>query len=49
LEHAGVKESLRTGIRMTLRLQVKEEKKGEVWLVKRRGRSVVQDVSPKIS
>jgi hypothetical protein len=48
LEHAHVRESLRTGIRMTLRLQVKEKNVGGVWIVKRRGRSVVEVISPKI-
>src|SRR6185437_13303001 len=48
LDHAHVRESLRTGIKMTLRLEVKEKNVGGVWMVKRRGRSVVEVISPKI-
>ncbi|MEA2905461.1 MAG: hypothetical protein QOI12_2848 [Alphaproteobacteria bacterium] len=48
LEHDHVKESLRVGIRMTLRLAIKEYNVGGVWLVRRGGRSVVQVISPKV-
>ena len=48
LEHAHVRESLRTGIRMTLRLEVKEKNVSGVWTVKRRGRSVAEVISPKV-
>jgi hypothetical protein len=48
LESDHVKERLRTGIRMTLRLEVKESRVGEVWIVKRRGRSVVEVIEPKV-
>ncbi|MET4208634.1 hypothetical protein [Bradyrhizobium sp. LA2.1] len=48
LESDHVKERLRTGIRMTIRLQVKEARVGDVWLVKPRGRSVVEVIEPKV-
>ncbi|MBW7950166.1 MAG: hypothetical protein H3C55_12555 [Pseudorhodoplanes sp.] len=48
LEHAHVRESLRTGIPMTLRLQIKEKYVSGVWMVKRRGRSVAEVISPKV-
>lgn len=48
LDSDHVKESLRTGIRMTLRMMVKEQRFGDVWLVKRKGRSIVEVISPKV-
>jgi hypothetical protein len=48
LESDHVKERLRTGIRMTIRLEVKEARVGDVWLVKPRGRSVVEVIEPKV-
>jgi hypothetical protein len=49
LEADHVKERLRTGIRMTLRLAVKEMRVGGVWVAKPRGRrSVVEVIAPKV-
>ncbi|MEH2673051.1 hypothetical protein DXU07_27890 [Bradyrhizobium elkanii] len=49
LEADHVKERLRTGIRMTLRLEVKEVRFGSSWIIKPRGRrSVVEVISPKV-
>lgn len=48
LDTDHVKERLRTGIRMTLRLEVKEKKIDGAWSVKRKGRSVVEVISPKV-
>jgi hypothetical protein len=49
LEANHVKERLRTGIRMTLRLAVKEVRVGGVWVAKPRGRrSVVEVIAPKV-
>lgn len=49
LKSDDVKERLRTGIQMTLRLQVKEKRVADVWIVKpRRGRSVVEVIKPKV-
>jgi hypothetical protein len=49
LKDNHVRENLRTGIRMTLRLAIKEHKVGDVWLVKRGGRSVVEVISPEVN
>lgn len=43
-----VKERLRTGIRMRIRLKVIEKRIGDVWVPKPRGRSVVEVIEPKI-
>ncbi len=48
LAEQQVKEQLRIGIRMTLRLRVKEKRLGDVWVVKPRGRFVAEVISPKI-
>jgi len=49
LEADHVKERLRVGIRMTLRLEVKEIRVGSAWIAKPRGRrSVVEVISPKV-
>ena len=48
LEESHVREQLRTGIPMTIRLEVKEQKDGGDWVVKRGGRSVIEVISPKI-
>lgn len=47
LEESHVQERLRTGIRMTIRLEIKERNVSGAWVVKRRGRSVVEVISPK--
>ena len=48
LEHDSVRERLRVGIPMTLRLKVKEKKVDGAWVVKRGGRSVIEVISPKV-
>lgn len=49
LDADHVKERLRTGIRMTLRLEVKEVRVGSAWVIKPRGRrSVVEVIAPKV-
>lgn len=49
LDADHVKERLRTGIRMTLRLAVKEIRVGDSWITKPRARrSVVEVISPKV-
>jgi hypothetical protein len=48
LEQDHVRERLRTGIPMTIRLEVKEKKVDGAWVVKRGGRSVIEVISPKI-
>lgn len=48
LEQSAVKESLRTEIPMTIRLEIKEQMVDGQWKVKRRGRSVVKVLSPKL-
>lgn len=48
LEESHVRERLRTGIPMTIRLEVKEQKDGGDWVMKRGGRSVIEVISPKI-
>lgn len=48
LEQDHVKESLRVGIKMKLRLKIEERKVGGVWLLKRGGRSVVEVIEPKV-
>lgn len=49
LEANHVKESLRVGIPMTLRLEAKEVRVGSVWVAKPRGRrSVVEVIAPKV-
>jgi hypothetical protein len=44
-----VRERLRVGIPMTLRLAVKEVKVDGVWQQKSGGRSVVEVISPKVA
>lgn len=46
LEEDHVRERLRVGIQMTIRLKVEEQKIGGVWVVRRGGRSVVEVLSP---
>jgi hypothetical protein len=48
LEESHVQERLRTGIQMTIRLEVREYKVGRSWKVKRKGRSVTEVISPKV-
>lgn len=48
LDNEGVREYLRSGIKMTLRLEVKEEKIDGDWRVRRQGRSVIEVITPKI-
>lgn len=48
LEQDHVRERLRIGIPMTIRLKVEEQKAGGVWVEKPRGRSVVEVISPKV-
>ncbi|MBZ9983999.1 hypothetical protein LB521_22960 [Mesorhizobium sp. BR-1-1-8] len=48
LDESHVREQLRTGIPMTIRLKVDEIKENGVWTVKRGGRSVVEVISPRI-
>ena len=50
LEQNDVRERLRTGIRMTVRLEVKEVKVRGEWQVKKRGgRSVTEVITPKVT
>ena len=46
LEESHVRETLRTGIPMTIRLEVKERKINGEWVVRRGGRTVVEVISP---
>lgn len=46
LERSGIQERLRANIPMTIRLEIKEVLKNGEWRVKRRGRSVVEVLSP---
>lgn len=48
LENNAIQESLRIGIPMTIKLEVKEQKVGNAWVPKRRGRSVIQVIAPTI-
>jgi hypothetical protein len=49
LAEDSVKERLRIGIPMTLRLEVKEKKVGGAWVTKKRGgRSVIEVISPRV-
>jgi hypothetical protein len=48
LEHDHVRERLRVGIEMTIRLEIKEKKLDGVWMVKHGGRSVIEVISPKV-
>jgi hypothetical protein len=48
LEHNHVRERLRVGIAMKLRLEVKEKKVDGFWKLKRGGRSVIEVISPKV-
>ena len=48
LEHNHVRERLRVGIPMKIRLEVKEQKVDGVWKLKRGGRSVIEVISPKV-
>jgi len=48
LQQQYVKETLRIGIPMTIRLEVKEQKINGEWVVKKGGRSVVEVISPKV-
>lgn len=43
-----VRERLREGIQMTIRLEVKEQRRGSAWEAKRKGRSVIEVISPGI-
>lgn len=47
LEKDDVRERLRTGIKMTLRLAVKQVKSGDEWMDAPRGRAVIEVISPK--
>jgi hypothetical protein len=49
LKEDHVRERLRVGIPMTVRLAVKEKKVSGVWVQKRGGRSVVEVISPKVN
>lgn len=49
LEHNHVRERLRIGIKMTLRLEVKEKKLDGGWIMKHKGRSVIEVISPKVN
>lgn len=46
LEQSGIQERLRANIPMRIRLEIKEEKVNGEWRIKRRGRSVVEVLSP---
>lgn len=46
LEQSGIQERLRANIPMRIRLEIKEERVNGEWRVKRRGRSVVEVLSP---
>lgn len=48
LATAHVRESLRTGIPMKIRMEIKEQYVDGEWRVKRGGRSVIEVLSPKI-
>ena len=48
LEQDHVRERLRTGIKMKIRLKIEEKKVGGVWTLKHGGRSVVQVLAPKV-
>lgn len=48
LQEDHVRERLRVGIPMTIRLQVIEQKKDGAWVIKRKGRSVVEVISPRV-
>jgi len=48
LEHNHVRERLRVGIRMTIRLEIKEKKVDGAWVLKHKGRSVIEVISPKV-
>lgn len=47
LEHDHVRENLRTGIPMTIRLEVRQKKIDGDWVVKQGGRSVTEVIAPK--
>jgi hypothetical protein len=49
LARASVQESLSVGIQMSLRLKLDEKKVGGVWILKKRGRSVIEVLSPKVA
>ena len=46
LQSTGIGENLRSGIRMTIRLEVKEELHNGQWIMKKGGRSVIEVLSP---
>lgn len=48
LDDDHVRERLRTGIPMTIRLEVKEKKVDGDWVPQRKGRSVTEVISPKV-
>ena len=48
LAQAHVQERLRTGIVMTIRLEIKEERVNGAWKDKQRGRPVIEVISPQI-
>lgn len=48
LNENHIREQLRVGIPMTIRLAVKETKVSGVWVQKNRGRSVIEVISPKV-
>lgn len=48
LKSDHVKERLRIGIPMTIRMKVQETNRGGIWMVKRGGRAVVEVLSPKV-
>ena len=47
LKHENIRERLRIGIPMTIRLKVEEKKIDGVWIPKPAGRSVIEVISPK--
>lgn len=48
LDESHIQERLRSGIRMTIRVETKRRRVGGVWIVKRGGRSVVEVISPQV-
>jgi hypothetical protein len=48
LDREGIRETLRANIPMRTRLEIKQEKTGGEWKVARRGRRVVEVISPAV-
>jgi len=48
LEQDHIRERLRTGIKMKIRLKIEEKKVGGAWTLKHGGRSVVEVLAPKV-